>query len=193
MNIRLLLLTCLLSFGLTACDDYQEKQEDTRKAYGMYDEREGVPEEDPGRITVADNRAFVVEVTGGHRAAIAMAKLATEANDGELTSLAEEMAKTHQHALSQLMAIGKEEMTNWPEDILPHQERLVENIREAGPEEARKAFVEAALDLHRQMQDVYEESAQTLKHPKLLAHATEFLPVVTDHVERLEQLEEGNQ
>ena len=114
-----------------------------------------------------------------------------KAQHPEVKKYAEMMIKDHGEADKELKALAKNKGFQLPVELEGGKKRLMEDLRQLdGPSFDEEYVDEVAVDAHEDAVDLFEDAADDADDADVKAFAAKLLPVLQQHLERGEQLED---
>jgi putative membrane protein len=132
---------------------------------------------------------FVTEAVQGSVTEIAVGKLADQkSTNAEIKKVGEMLVKDHGKANAELNEIAKKKGIDVPLVGTRKQTSTVEGLAKKEGEDFDKAFVKELEADHKEDIKVFEKASTEVKDPELRAFAAKQLPVLQEHLMKIQSL-----
>lgn len=139
------------------------------------------------------DRDFLAEAMEGHRAEVALARLAQQKADSQaVRDLATVIEADHQEAGEKLQSIAASVgAADNATELKPKHKQLQERLSRLDAVAFDKAYVSEMVKDHQKDIQAYEKASRQVQHVELKAYATEWLPTLKQHLDHARTLQQG--
>jgi putative membrane protein len=131
----------------------------------------------------AVDRVFAEVATRGGLAEVALARIALERSKSEVVEdFAKKMVDDHGKANEKLAAIAKEAEIALPKELDPEHKKIAENLASLSGRAFDERYLTVQLADHQKTTQLLSHEIGAGQNKKLIAFATETLPVVLRHL-----------
>lgn len=137
----------------------------------------------------ADSK-FAMGAAHGGAAEVAMGKLAAEkASDPDVKAFGQQMVDDHSKANDQLMGVAKDESMTLPSDMNAKQKAMYAKLKGLSGASFDKAYVKGMVMDHEEDVAEFKKEADSGSDPKIKDFATQTLPVIQGHLEKIKTIQ----
>lgn len=134
---------------------------------------------------------FVAEAVASNLAEIQMAKLASQrSTNPEVKQLAKMLEADHTKVLAELKTLAQQKAITIPVEPKDEAKRKMENLREEGPDDFDKKWLETMEDAHEKSINKFERRADNGEDADIKSFASKTLPHLRMHKEKIDQCQD---
>ena len=142
------------------------------------------------KMAKSGDEAFAMKAAQGGAAEVKMGKLAAEkASDADVKAFGQQMVDDHGKANDKLMEVAKEKKMTLPTDLDSKQQKMYDKLSQMSGADFDKAYVKGMVKDHEEDVKAFTKESEKGKDEKIKGFATETLPVITGHLEKIKGIE----
>lgn len=142
------------------------------------------------KMAKSGDDAFAIKAAQGGEAEVKLGKLAAEkASDADVKAFGQQMVDDHTKANEQLKAIASEKGMKLPEEPGPKHQAMYEKLSKLSGAEFDKAYVKNMVKDHEEDVKDFTKESNKGKDEKIKGFATETLPVLQGHLEKIKGIQ----
>lgn len=139
----------------------------------------------------SDNE-FVKKAASGGKMEVALGKIAQKkAISNDVKQFGARMVKDHSKANDQLMQLAKNKKMDLPEKLMDEHQKHVDKLSTIAPEKFDEAYMDMMVKDHKEDIDEFEDAIKEVKDNEIRAWAQQTLPVLKEHYEMAQRIEDN--
>lgn len=133
---------------------------------------------------------FAVKAAQGGLAEVKMGQLAADkASNPDVKAFGQQMVDDHTKANDQLKSVAQEEGMTLPTDVNQKQQAMYDSLSKMSGADFDKMYVKDMMSDHQQDVKEFSKEAQSGKDEKVKGFASQTLPVVQGHLDKLKGIQ----
>ncbi len=180
------ILAATFCFWMAACDSPNTTQEDSTEA------AEEQNEEKLASDDAEDDADFMVKAASGGMLEVELGNMALQkASSPKVKKFAQQMVTDHTKANEELKALAAKKNITLPTTPGDEAQEHINDLAKYSGAEFDKKYAELMHKDHQEDLDLFKEAADDAEDPEVKAFASKTLPVLQNHHQMAEQMEEG--
>jgi putative membrane protein len=141
-----------------------------------------------GKVAAADKKFMLAAAQGG-MLEVRLGEIAKEkATRQEVKDFGTMMAADHGKADEELKAVAAKNGVTLPTDLDAKHKAIVDKLSKLSGAEFEQAYIAEMVKDHKKDAAAFEEASKTVKNADVKAFATEMLPVIKTHLEKIKAI-----
>lgn len=136
----------------------------------------------------AQDRQFMKQAAISGMSEVKMGELASEKAESEgVQEFASHMVEDHSQANEELMGLAAETGIEPPQELDAEHKQKMERLSQLSGQEFDRAYIQAQLEGHQKMVDLFQQQSEQGQNPELKSFAEETLPTLQEHLDMAQQ------
>ncbi len=180
------ILAATFCFWMAACDSPNTAKEDSTEV------AEEQNEEKLASDDAEDDADFMVKAASGGMLEVELGKMALQkASSPQVKQFAQQMVTDHTKANEELKALAAKKNITLPTTPGDEAQEHINDLAKYSGAEFDKKYAELMHKDHQEDLDLFKEAADDAEDPEVKAFASKTLPVLQNHHQMAEQIEDG--
>ncbi len=111
--------------------------------------------------------------------------------DQRLKAISETLRGDTEQINDELLNISSQKMISLPPVVGEDKQERIRNLREESRERFDQAYINAIIDQHRELLNLYDDASKDVRDSDLQAHAAKHVPVLNRNLEQLQALRDS--
>ena len=138
----------------------------------------------------SSDTSFAMKAAQGGMTEVKVGQLAADkASNADVKAFGQQMVDDHTKANDQLKSVAQEEGMTLPTDINAKQQAMYDKLSKLSGSDFDKAYVKAMMMDHQEDVKDFNKEATSGRDPKIKSFASETLPVVQGHLDKLKGIQ----
>lgn len=174
-----------------ACNNEEKKNDSEERAEAQNEKKDSsVTLLGVNTDSLKDDKDFMIEAASGGLLEVELGKLAqTNASSAAVKSFGKMMISDHTKANNELTALAKAKSITVPSVPGADAQKHIDELKTKKGADFDKAYVDLMVDDHKEDIEEFQKAADDAKEPEIKALAAKTLPVLKEHLQKIQAIQ----